>query len=204
MHSARLRVPSPALVISVVALLLALGGTSYAAFSIPKNSVGSKQLKKNAVTTSKIANHAVTGAKLKLGTIGTVPSAKHAATATTASTATTATTAGNALTLGGAKSSAFLRSTITIVSSGPTVAPSNFQAWIVKCPAGYQAIGGGVSPQNVLTMVVTESSPTVGGSDIALLSDGQHPAADGWEGAVRNNDVTNKTFKVGVTCSRTA
>jgi hypothetical protein len=37
--------PSPALVVSAVALSVALGGTSYAAIVLPANSVGTKQLK---------------------------------------------------------------------------------------------------------------------------------------------------------------
>ena len=41
-------------VIATVALFLALGGSSYAALKLPKNSVGSKQLKANAVTTAKV------------------------------------------------------------------------------------------------------------------------------------------------------
>jgi hypothetical protein len=46
--------------VSIVALIVALGGTSYAAFSLPNNSVGTKQLKKHAVTTNRIKNGAVT------------------------------------------------------------------------------------------------------------------------------------------------
>ncbi|MBV9311991.1 MAG: hypothetical protein JOZ73_14260 [Solirubrobacterales bacterium] len=84
------RRPSPALIISLIALLVALGGTSYAAFKLPKNSVGTKQLKKNAVTTAKIKNKAVTGGKIKLSTLGTVPSANRANTATTAGSASPA------------------------------------------------------------------------------------------------------------------
>lgn len=44
------RMPSPALVVSVLALIIALGGTSYAALKLPKNSVGTKQLRNGAVT----------------------------------------------------------------------------------------------------------------------------------------------------------
>jgi hypothetical protein len=40
------RLPSPATLIAVVALIIALGGTSYAAISLPKNSVGTKQIRK--------------------------------------------------------------------------------------------------------------------------------------------------------------
>jgi hypothetical protein len=50
----RFRRPSPATVIAVLALFVALGGTSYAALQLPKGSVGAKQLKKNAVTSPKV------------------------------------------------------------------------------------------------------------------------------------------------------
>jgi hypothetical protein len=65
----RLRAPSPALVVAVVALFVALGGTTYAATSLPKNSVGAKQLKKNAVTGVKIKSGAVTKTKINKKTI---------------------------------------------------------------------------------------------------------------------------------------
>jgi uncharacterized low-complexity protein len=51
-------------VVATLALFVALGGASYAATQLPKNSVGPKQLKKNAVTGPKIAKGAVTKAKL--------------------------------------------------------------------------------------------------------------------------------------------
>jgi hypothetical protein len=58
--------PSPAMVIACTALLIALTGTSIAAVeaTVPKNSVGSAQLKSNAVTAAKIASNAVTSAKI--------------------------------------------------------------------------------------------------------------------------------------------
>ena len=37
-------------VIGLLALFIALGGTTYAATALPKNSVGAKQLQKNAVS----------------------------------------------------------------------------------------------------------------------------------------------------------
>jgi hypothetical protein len=48
------RRPSPAMVVSLLALFVALGGTGYAALKLPANSVGAKQLKKNAVTGAKV------------------------------------------------------------------------------------------------------------------------------------------------------
>src|SRR3954451_8204881 len=64
---ARNRRPSPALIISIIALIAALSGTAYAALG--KNSVGSRQLKSKSVTTGKIANNAVTSAKVAKETL---------------------------------------------------------------------------------------------------------------------------------------
>ncbi len=74
-------------VTATIALFIALGGASYAAIKLPKNSVGSKQIKKNAITTAKIKNGAVTGAKIAAGSLGTVPSATHATNADSATVA---------------------------------------------------------------------------------------------------------------------
>jgi hypothetical protein len=52
--------PSPALVVACLALLVALGGTSYATvLNVPRNSVGTPQLKRNAVGPSKVAPNAI-------------------------------------------------------------------------------------------------------------------------------------------------
>lgn len=72
---------SPASVIAMVALFVALGGISYAAAgkigsSELKNGAVTKQkLRTSAVVTSKIKNEAVTGAKVKESSLGTVPDA---------------------------------------------------------------------------------------------------------------------------------
>jgi hypothetical protein len=72
-------------VMATIAVFIALGGASYAALKLPKNSVGTRQLKKKAVTTAKIRREAVTrakvrkgtltGAQIKASTLGTVPNA---------------------------------------------------------------------------------------------------------------------------------
>lgn len=50
--------------IALAALFIALGGTSYAAIAIPRNSVGARQLRRGAVTSSKIHSGAITPRKL--------------------------------------------------------------------------------------------------------------------------------------------
>ena len=52
----RRRMPSPPMLVALLALFVALGGSSYAALRLPKNSVGSRQLKKNSVKSSKVKN----------------------------------------------------------------------------------------------------------------------------------------------------
>jgi hypothetical protein len=65
----RRHLPSPAVLLALLALLVALGGTSYAAVKLPKNSVGTAQLRKHAVARAKLADGAVTGAKVKDGSL---------------------------------------------------------------------------------------------------------------------------------------
>ncbi|HWA54936.1 MAG TPA: hypothetical protein VG816_12260 [Solirubrobacterales bacterium] len=96
-------------VVATIALFAALGGVSYAATALPKNSVGTDQIQAEAIRTGKIADDAVTGAKLAQGvrerlaplgvtsttaststTTSTPESVKHAETADKATTASTA------------------------------------------------------------------------------------------------------------------
>ncbi len=55
--------------VAYVALFVALGGTSYAAVSLPAGSVGTKQLRNGSVTGSKLARGAVSPANLNSKTI---------------------------------------------------------------------------------------------------------------------------------------
>ena len=71
LKSFRLRRPSAPLVISIVALFFAFGGISYAAFTIPKDSVGTKQIRNNAVTYQKIAPGTIGSARINQGLVQT-------------------------------------------------------------------------------------------------------------------------------------
>lgn len=55
--------------IALLALFVALGGTSYAAVSLPKGSVGSDQLQHASVTTLKVAPKAITSKRLADGSV---------------------------------------------------------------------------------------------------------------------------------------
>jgi hypothetical protein len=52
------------MIVSLLALFVALGGVSYAATSLPRNSVGPLQLRTGAVTNAKVATNAITSSKV--------------------------------------------------------------------------------------------------------------------------------------------
>ena len=62
-------VPSPAMAVACLALLVALGGVGYAAVKLPANSVGSAQLKNDAVTGLKVKNGTLLAADFKRGQV---------------------------------------------------------------------------------------------------------------------------------------
>ncbi|HEY3614331.1 MAG TPA: hypothetical protein VGK92_11525 [Gaiellales bacterium] len=100
--------------VALLGLSVALGGTTWAAVSLPPGSVGTAQLKTAAVTGEKIKPRAVTGDKvkdgsltgddIKLSSLGAVPEAVHATSADSATHAATAETAKTALAAGTAYS----------------------------------------------------------------------------------------------------
>lgn len=66
----RIRRPSPAMGVALVALFLSAGGASYAAVSLPAHSVGAKQLRTFAVTNPKLGADSVGSRKIMPGAVG--------------------------------------------------------------------------------------------------------------------------------------
>jgi Collagen triple helix repeat (20 copies) len=73
MRNLKLQRPSPALVLSLVALSVALGGTGYAAVVLPANSVGAKQIKSNAVSAAKVKNSSLLASDFRPGQLPAGP-----------------------------------------------------------------------------------------------------------------------------------
>jgi hypothetical protein len=109
-----MRLPSPALAISVLALFVALGGTVYAAQklringraikvkSLPGNrikvgSVAANRLKPGTLSTALAQSGPITGAEIDELSLGQVPDAAHAEVADNAQNAVQAQTAVNAV-----------------------------------------------------------------------------------------------------------
>jgi hypothetical protein len=92
-----LRKPSPSMVVSIIALVIASAGTAIAASNVS----GDKLIKKNSLSGNRLRKHTVTGTQINVGKLGKVPTASKADSATNAQSAVNARNAINATTLGG-------------------------------------------------------------------------------------------------------
>src|SRR5215212_9641465 len=169
------RLPVPAMIIACVALVVALGGGSYAAGALPKKSVGTAQLQKKAVTAPKLRKDAVSAAKVKDGSLlaadfkaGQLP-------------------AGPAGPKGDTGAAGIAQ--VTVRTSGYSEIPANSQKGATAhCQAGELALGGGASS---LVGVLTVDS----------YHDGAYEAPNGWHVNLRNTNPTPATFTVEVVCA---
>ena len=131
------RLPSPAMVVACVALVVALGGTSYAATRLPANSVGTKQLKRGSVTGVKVKRDSLTGAQINESRLGTVPTATQAASATSA---------------------AVSRLDFRQSAASPIPTSGHVHA-TVSCDSGLVAVGGGAKVSDPDVALVVDSNP---------------------------------------------
>jgi hypothetical protein len=65
------------------------------------------------------------------------------------------------------------------------------------------ATGGGVDPENVLTMAVSSTGPSfaVNNNRLIFQPDGAAPPPVGWQTSTVNNDPAAQPFKVAVICA---
>ena len=135
------RRPSPALVISCIALLLALGGTGYATvLQVPKNSVGTAQLKNSAVTSTKVKNRTLLRADFAPGQIPAGPRGP-------------AGPVGPAGPAGAAGVSGLER-----VESTSAVNSLTTKTQTTTCPTGKRLLGGGVRLNPALAPLAVQQS----------------------------------------------
>jgi hypothetical protein len=136
-------------VMATIAVFLALGGGAAFAAStmLPKNSVGSAQLKKNAVTGRAIRDGSIKGADVSEASLGKVPSAARADRAALADSATNAQHAASADNATNAANAARATTAGTAGSAG-TAANADAVGGLsaaqlkLRCPAGTRAQWG--------------------------------------------------------------
>ncbi|HET9460318.1 MAG TPA: hypothetical protein VFO56_00025 [Gaiellaceae bacterium] len=133
--------PSPALVISCIALTVALGGTSYATvLNVPKGSVGTPQLKNSAVTSLKVKNRSLLRVDFAPGQLAAGPAGP-------------AGPAGAAGPAGPPGLSGVERVEVTSVSNS-----GSSKSGAMACPAGKRLLGGGARLNPALPQVALQSS----------------------------------------------
>lgn len=147
-------------VMSSIAVFLLLGGaTALAAKNVlPKNSVGTKQLKKNAVTSVKVKNHSLQASDFKAGQLPSGPP-------------------GAPGPVGPAGKDAF-GELIYVVEGAEN--PNNTQSFVeAECPGGYHVTGGGVYGTEEEPGQNVNSSFPAGGEESEIGN-------TGWAGWVNN------------------
>ena len=197
MFKRRFRLPSPALVISMITLGLVLGGTAVAATAAKHGDkkADTKLIKKLAPSLSvkhaKSANSATTAASATHATSAdSATNATNATHATSATTATTATSAGNANTVGGYAPNGLTRVAYTHTSSSlaDTDGQKKIATLTLTAPsAGFVVVQANVDVQGasstvgaIVVKVSDESSSAASWfHDILVLNSG---TGDGYTG----------------------
>jgi hypothetical protein len=162
--------PSPAMIVALLALFVALGGSSYAAVKISardikSGAVGTRAIANNSVRSGDIRNATITGADVLDDSLGnadidnsslsaaTAKSAETATHAASATTATTATSAGNADKLDGLTSTDFTRPTCTsqtgALKGSVTIAASAGFSGSFTPVAGYNCSGQSIEARRL-------------------------------------------------------
>jgi hypothetical protein len=122
-------------VASTLALMVALGGTSYAAVALPKNSVGNKQLKTNAVTSSEVKDRTLRSKDFRAGELPAGPRGFAGAPGPKADTGAT----GAQGVAGPPGVSGWQR----VENSNGVVNGNSWTDVSISCPAGKRVFGGG-------------------------------------------------------------
>lgn len=181
MRSVRLRPPSPAMAVALLALFVALGGSSYAALKIGStqivnNSVRSKDLRNNDVRSGDVRNNSLTGRDVNEARLGTVPSAN------TANSAGTTGTAANADALGGVAPDGFVRTPTEPVRLVDTPGNPAFENGNTNNLLG--ASVGFFKDQFGVVHIQGDVNPTGSANTIFTLPEGYRPDQNGAQGPV--------------------
>jgi hypothetical protein len=161
--------PTFASVVSVMALFVALGGTSYAAAKLPKNSVGSSQIKTNGVGSSDVKNGSLRGVDFRAGEL---PAGQQGPKGEKGDPGTP-----------GQDGKDGLLGAVTVQRTDVALADNSTQAVEASCPAGQKAISGGSSVDQTGSddIKLLVSRPGNGGF---IPADGQ--SFNGWRAVYRN------------------
>lgn len=180
LHRMRRRL-SFANVTSMLALTVALGGTSYAAVTLPSNSVTTRQIKRGTIVGSDIHRNAITGPKVKDGSLkagdfaaGQLPAGAKGDVGPQGPKGDK----GDTGTVGAA--------TVQRFQATVDLADNTNASYSVFCPDGQQAIAGGGRGDDTLSeeTILTSTRPAIGRTNTEPPSNGQ--GFTGWRITVVN------------------
>jgi hypothetical protein len=174
----RARRPGHATLVAYLALFIALGGVSYAALKLPKNSVGSKQIKANAVKGGKVKNGSLRVGDFRTGDLPAGERGPAGPTGLTGLTGPTGPTGQQGQQgqqgeqgLQGIQgiqgvqgaTGTFGDVTVAFERAATDLADNNNGNYDVYCPAGQRAIGGGGRGDDTLSeqTILTNTRPAV-------------------------------------------
>jgi hypothetical protein len=202
-------------VISLIALFVALGGTTYAAVSLPKNSVGPKQIKKravrgkhinkNAVSASKIQGNSISGGKVldeSLGSLDILDGNLTASDLGDNSVGSSEVTDGSLGRNDFASGATVPHVTVQFNQAAADLANGAELSLDVHCPAGQTALGGGTRGDltNSELTKVTASRPIIATDNSGAPAD--DGTFTGWRGTfVNENNGTGIRPEVWVVCA---
>jgi hypothetical protein len=192
MMSARKRLPSPALIVACVALITALGGVSYAAVTLPKNSVGRSQLKTNAVVSTKVTDHSLLARDFKRGQLPAGPRGPKGDVGAPGPKGDKGDPGSPGQTGASAGANAIVRSVAFQVGANTE------DDGAALCQAGERATGGGATPGGVTAGQIfpLQSVP----ADSAGLVAGSGDAPRGWRVIMYNGTGSPSTSTVYAIC----
>lgn len=183
-------VPSPAMVVALIALFVALGGTGYAATQLSQShgtaAAKKKKAKRVRGPTGATGATGTTGLTGATGPIG--PTGLTGATGATGATGPIGPGGGATGPAGPTGPSG--ASGATVVSSGASPNPAGAQSnAAATCPAGMRALGGGASSSSTSVLVNINSSFPIGSPPTA------------WLVFMNNNSGAPATFTVYAVCA---
>jgi hypothetical protein len=177
------RRPSPALVVAGIALFVVLSGSAYAVSTqIPRQSVGTIQLRDNAVTSPKIRDSTITTSDVRNRSLLAEDFARGQLPAGPAGAAGPAGPAGPAGAAGPAGPAG--ASGLVLVSASSSVDSLDTHDVTVTCPSPKKVLGGGYSVINEI-------------NDVTVLV--SRPAGDNNQWLVRGVEADSSSFSWGVT-----
>ena len=176
-----MRRPSPAFVLALIALMVALSGTGYAATKI---------------TSKDVKNNSLTGADIRNGTVGTADLKRGVRRQLSVAGPKGDQGSPGPQGIAGPQGPPGLAG-VEVVSGAPVPLPSgSANNGSIECPAGKVAIAGGVAQTNASGVEVLSTA----GTNISLVrSNPSSPTR--WTAGVENTGTTDRFFKVTVICA---